>query len=104
MKVQFNTDKNIKGTDKFKGFVTEKIDNSLKHFAERITRIEVHLSDENATKGGPDDIKCKIEARVKGVQPILVTSTNNTKEKALIEAIDKMKGTLDSIIGKLKDK
>ncbi|MEQ8926685.1 MAG: HPF/RaiA family ribosome-associated protein [Fulvivirga sp.] len=101
MKVQFNTDHNIKGTEKLEAFVSEKVNKALKHFAERITRIEVHLSDENAAKGGPDDIQCKIEARLKGLQPVLVTSKNSSKEKALTEAIDKIKAALNSVIGKL---
>ncbi|QSE97359.1 HPF/RaiA family ribosome-associated protein [Fulvivirga lutea] len=102
MNVQINTDHNIKGTEKLQAFVSDKINTTLKHFTDRITRIEVHLSDENATKGGPDDIQCKIEARLKGLQPMVVTSKNSSKEKALSMAVDKMKGALDSAIGKLK--
>lgn len=104
MKIQLNTDKNIAGSEKLEAFVTEKINHSLKRFASRITRIEVHLSDQNANKPGSDDIQCKIEARVEGVQPIIVTDRNSTKEKALDSAVDKMKAALDSVTGKLKGK
>jgi ribosome-associated translation inhibitor RaiA len=72
MKLQFNTDKNIQGTESLKTIVSEKINHGLKHFADKITRIEVHLSDQNADKTGPEDIQCKIEARVEGMQPIMV--------------------------------
>ena len=104
MKIQLNTDKNIPGTEKLEAFVTEKINRSLKRFASRITRVEVHLSDQNAQKSGSDDIQCKIEARMRGLQPITVTGKSNTKEKALKGAIDKMKAALDTVIGKLKSK
>ena len=104
MKIQFNTDKNIQGTEMLETFVSEKINNALKHFSDRITRIEVHLSDQNADKGGADDIQCKIEARVESLQPVMVVSKSGTKEKALDEAVDKMKATLDSLIGKMKNK
>jgi len=102
MKIQLNTDKNIAGSEKLEAFVTEKINRSLKRFAGRITRIEVHLSDQNAQKSGSDDIQCKIEARMEGVQPIIVTDRNSTKEKAFDSAVDKMKAALDSVTGKLK--
>lgn len=104
MKIQFNTDKNIEGTEMLETFVSEKINGALKHFVDRITRIEVHLSDNNAGKGGTDDIQCKIEARVEGIQPVMVVSKSGSTEKALDEAVDKMKATLGSVMGKMKNK
>ena len=104
MKIQFNSDKNIQGTEKLETFVSDKINRSLKRFAGKITRIEVHLSDQNAQKASPDDLQCKIEARIEGLKPIIVTGKNNTKEKALYDAIDKMNTALDTLIGKLKAK
>lgn len=102
MKIQFNTDKNIQGTEKLEKFVAERINHTLKHFNDKITRIEVHLSDQNADKGRTDDIQCKIEARVEGIQPLLVLSKGGSNEKALSSAVDKMKATLDTIMGKMK--
>ena len=104
MKIQLNTDKNIQGTEKLEAFVSEKIYHSLKQFGENITRVEVHLSDENAHKTGADDIQCKIEARIEGLQPVMVASKNSSKEKAIDDAINKMKATLDTIIGKMKNR
>ena len=104
MKIQLNTDKNIKGTENLESFVSEKLGASLKRFADKITRIEVHPSDQNADKGGADDIHCKMEARVEGIQPLMVVSKNATKEKALAEATDKLKSALDSRIGKMQRK
>ncbi|PKP47052.1 MAG: hypothetical protein CVT94_12620 [Bacteroidetes bacterium HGW-Bacteroidetes-11] len=102
MKIQLNTDKNIQGAEALETFVTEKISKSLKHFADKITRIEVHISDQNSQKAGTDDIQCKIEARLEGLQPILVAGKSNTTEKALNEAIAKIKAALDTVMGKLK--
>lgn len=104
MQLQFNTDKNIQGTEQLKAIVSDIIQHELKHFSDNITRIEVHLSDQNADKSGPDDIQCKLEARVKGMQPVLVVSTNNSKEKAVEEAVEKMKAALNTKLGKLKNK
>lgn len=103
MIVQLNTDKNIEGTARLEAFVSEKVSSGLKHFVENITRVEVHLSDQNAEKGGKDDIQCKIEARLEGIQPVLVTSKNESTEKALSDAIDKMKAKLQTLKGKTKN-
>lgn len=102
MKIQFNTDKNIQGTESLESFVSEKINHAFKHMDDKISRVEVHLSDQNADKGGKDDIQCKLEARVEGMQPVMVESKSSTKEKALDEATNKMKAALDTIIGKMR--
>ena len=104
MQVQLNTDKNISGTENLQAAVTEELENGLKHFTDHLTRVEVHLSDQNADKAGPDDIKCKLEARIEGMKPVLVESKSSSKEKALAEAIDKLKGRLKTIIGKRQNK
>lgn len=104
MQIQFNTDKNIEGTEMLETFVSEKVRHALKHYVNNITRIEVHLSDQNANKGGIDDIQCKIEARVEGMQPMIVISKSSSKEIALDDAVDKMKATLGTVIGKMKNK
>jgi ribosomal subunit interface protein len=104
MKVQFNTDKNIEGSANLEKFVSEKINHSLKHFSDSITRVEVHLSDQNADKGGKDDIQCKLEARIEGLQPVIAIAKSASKEKALDEAVEKIKAALDSKLGKMKNK
>ena len=104
MNIQLNTDKNIQGTEKLEKFVSEKINRSLKRFAGKITRIEVHLSDQNAQKSSPDDVQCKIESRIAGLQPIIVKGKGNTKEKAFNDAIVKMKGAFNTAMGKLQAK
>jgi ribosomal subunit interface protein len=103
MTIQFNTDKNIQGTQELEAYVSDSIQEELKHFVQHLTRIEVHLSDQNAQKGGADDILCKIEARLKGMQPVIVEGKDSEKEKALDKALDKMKATLTRIIGKMRD-
>jgi len=104
MIVQLNTDNNIHGAAQLESHVTDKINASLKHYENYITRVEVHLTDQNSHKSGKDDIQCKIEARISGLQPIIVMSKNDSKEKALDEAADKMKAALSTVIGKMQNK
>lgn len=104
MKLQLNTDKNIQGTEALENHVSEKVNHILKHLVDNITRLEVHLSDQNADKAGPDDIQCKIEARVEHMQPVIVISKSDSKEVAIDEALNKMKATMTTIIGKMRNK
>jgi hypothetical protein len=68
-----------------------------------ITRIELHLSDENAGKEGPEDIKCMLEARLEGKKPIAVSNFADTNELAVDGAINKLKTHLETILGKMKN-
>lgn len=103
MLIEISTDSNIGGSDRLSAHIKELVQNALGHFAGRITRIEVHLSDANAGKSGQDDKHCMIEARLEGRQPAAVTHAAATLEKAAKGAADKMKRSLDTTIGRLRD-
>ena len=103
MTIQFNTDKNIHGTEALEAYMTDKIKQGLEHFDQFVTRVEVHLSDQNAHKSGNDDIQCTMEARIEGSQPIAVTSKDNDKTKAVDHAIKKLKAALDTKVGKMRE-
>jgi ribosome-associated translation inhibitor RaiA len=100
MKIQFNTDKNIEGHVRLEAFFTEEIEKDLARFDDKVTRIEVHLGDENSTKGGVNDKRCMIEARPAKMQPIAVTAHADTIEKAFFMAVEKIKKTLTSTFEK----
>ena len=68
MKIQINTDKNIPGHEAQN--VETILEQVLARFSDQITRIEVHLSDENsAAKSGMVDKRCLLEVRLAGRQP-----------------------------------
>jgi len=103
MKLQFNTDNHIERTEALEQMASKKIQGDLKHYLDHITRIEVHLSDQNADKAGADDIQCRIEARVQGKQPVITTARDRSKEAAISEASDKMKAALRTMMGKMRN-
>lgn len=103
MTVQFNTDKIISGKEEDTAPFIAQINNELSRFSSHITRIEVHLSDENGNNPGQNDIRCMIEARQDGKQPIAVTSQADTAEEAVTDAVDKLKVSLKTIVGKEKN-
>jgi len=101
MQVQVNTDNNIDGRDEFVRRVEAEVEGTLGRFADQITRLEVHLSDVNAAKGGGNDKRCLMEARLAGRQPVAVSQQAATMEEAVDGAADKMKRSLDSTLGRL---
>jgi ribosome-associated translation inhibitor RaiA len=102
MKIQFNTDKSINGDERSQEHFTTLIADALERFDSHLTRIEVHLSDENGKKEGVNTMLCLMEARMEGKQPIAVTCHADTVELAVNGAIDKIKASLDTIIGRMK--
>ncbi len=102
MEILINTDHNIEGTAQMRAYFQEQIETQFERFREHLSRIEVKISDENGDKKSENDKRCVLEARIKGMQPIAVTSFGNTVEKAFNTAADKLKTSLDSTIGKLR--
>jgi hypothetical protein len=102
MHIQINTDKNISGNEAMTQSVQEILDHVLARFAGQITRLEVHLSDENsASKSGMIDKRCLLEARLAGREPVSVSDLALTIEQAVTNAAHKMVSLLGSELGKL---
>ena len=103
MTIQINTDNNLNVHEAFGNKLDDLLSEGLSRFSEHITRLEVHLSDENGSKNALNDKKCLLEARLEGRQPIVVTQVANNYEQAVHGAIDKLKSSLDTIIGRLRN-
>lgn len=102
MIVQINTDNNVEGNARLKAYITEEIGTALARFEDKVTRLEVHLGDENSDKSGVNDKRCLIEARPINMQPIAVTNYSESSEKAFHGALDKIKKVLDTAFEKQK--
>jgi len=103
MKVQVNTGHHIEGHEAFVAHVEATVAKTLSHFSAHITRVEVHVADENAGKHGKNDKKCIMEARLEGRQPIAVTCEAATSGQAVAGAADKLKSALESTMGRLRE-
>ena len=103
MIIQFNTDHNIAGREAFETKITDLLTDGLSRISHQITRVEVHLSDENGHKNGFNDKKCLLEARLEGMQPIVASDHANNHELATKGAMNKLKTAIDSKIGQLKN-
>ena len=103
MQIQINTDDNVEGRDALARRIEAEVDATLGRFGGRLTRVEVHLSDENAGRAGAVDKRCLMEARPAGRQPVAVTHQAATLDEAYSGAAAKLRNLLESAFGRLDD-
>jgi hypothetical protein len=102
MLIQVNTDHNIAGREALVTSVQTTVQEALHRFSDHITRVEVHLSDENGSKHGANDKRCVMEARIEGHQPIAVTHEAETVQRSYSGAATKLKTALTSTVERLR--
>lgn len=100
MNVRLNSDHNIEGHERLADYVKSVIEADLEHFSDRITRVEVYLSDKNAAKNTPNDKSCRVEARLAGMKPLSVSDDASALSDAISGASVKMRRMLESTLGK----
>lgn len=104
MQIQLSTDSNIKGDEQLTREVEAVVEGALGRFGDRITRVEVHLTDESSSsKARDNDKRCVMEARPAGLQPITVTHQGPTLDQALNGCAKKLEKTLKRNFGRLDD-
>jgi ribosome-associated translation inhibitor RaiA len=100
MQVQVHTDNHVNGSAGLTAHVESIVMGALDRFGNRVTRVEVHIGDENGHKGGEHDKRCAMEARLSGLQPIAVTGQGAIVEAAISAAVDKLVRAIDRTLEK----
>ena len=101
MQVHVHADRQIQGGESLAHWVEQETLQRLARFREQVTRIEVFLSDENASK--PGDKRCRMEARPAGLPPVTVTATADKVADAFTSATEKLQRALEADIGRSKN-
>jgi hypothetical protein len=104
MKILINSNNKFEVNAELAKEVESEVERAIERFEGRLTRAEVHLSDENGAKAGDRDKRCVIEVRPVGMQPVSVTEDAATVLEAATGAAHKMKRLLDSTFGKIDEK
>jgi ribosome-associated translation inhibitor RaiA len=104
MQIQVNSDNHIESSIRLEEWVKTTVESALDRFEEDLTRVEVHIQDENGDKPGPHDIRCQMEARPKGHQPVSVTHKADSLDQAVDGAAVKLEHALEHLFGKLRSK
>jgi hypothetical protein len=105
MRVLVSTDHNIDGREALAHRITDVVEHGLARVKDRITRVDVHLSDENSDKKvGGLEMRCVMEARLEGRPPVAVTDHAPTVDQAVSGATHKLIRSIDHLFGRLHDK
>jgi hypothetical protein len=99
--IQIHADNQIETDADRNSRLEDQIRQRLARFEDRITDIEVHVSDINGLRGGNADLRCTLEARVRGLQPVAVAEEGNNVDRAVIGAAKKAVRALDHQLGRL---
>ena len=100
MFVQIKTDNRIVTDAEANARLEERVRARLKRFETRLTHVEVHVADVNATKGGDGDKRVSLEARATGHAPVTVHAEAERIDIAVTAAADKALRALDHALGK----
>jgi ribosome-associated translation inhibitor RaiA len=103
MQIQVNSNRSIDTGESFERWATAELNETFSRFKDGITRIEVHMSDENSDKISPNHKRCMLEARLANLEPVAVNHQAATQDEAFRGASDKLKRALEHTVGKLRD-
>jgi hypothetical protein len=101
MQIQVNTSNGVENKEALERWADGEIRQNLSRFVDDVTRVEIHLSDENHDASGGGDKRCVMEARLAHHQPLAVTQHARSLDEAFRGAADKLKRTLDNTLGRL---
>lgn len=104
MLISIHTDNHIQGREDVAQTVESLVADAIGHFSEWLTRVDVHLSDENGSKGGGDDKRCLLDVHLKGAQNIAAHHNAPTIREAIDGALDKLNLQLEKIHDKRIDR
>ena len=102
MQVQVNTGNGVANKEALDRWANEFLNEALARFRQEITRVEVQFTDENRAKGGADDKRCMLEARLTGHDPVAVNNYAPTQDEAIRGATIKLLRALEHTLGKLE--
>jgi ribosome-associated translation inhibitor RaiA len=100
MQILVNTDHNIESHEALARHIEADVRAALARFDDQITRVEVHLSDENAAKSGKDNKRCRMEARCAGRQPVTVSHDGTGLQEAYDGAAKALQRLLETSLGR----
>ena len=102
--IQVHGDSRIHADQNLQDAIAAVVKGSLIHLSGRISRVQVHIGDESGNKQSDDDKRCMMEARIDGLPPSAVTHHASSLTEAIDGAVEKLRHSLESILGKAHDR
>ena len=101
MQILLNSDPNTDGGHLMADHLQKVVQDAMARFAERVTRVEAHLSDVNSqAKSSDGDIHCTLEARLVGLDAIAVKDQAGNAHQAIEGAVRKLKRAVGTALEK----
>lgn len=101
MQVLLNTDTHVEGRQGMAQFLESEVKEALHRFGEHVTRVEAHVGDAvSHAKAHPDDIHCTLEARLIGLEPVIVKDHAASAHQAIQGALGKLKRAVGTAVEK----
>ena len=101
MQIQINSDHQLNPSPQLATRIQSLIRDALERYSERITRVEVHLNDQNSMKGGSNDKRCLMEARLAGLGPVDVNHEAESLDLAIDGAMEKLERAIEHKLGRV---
>lgn len=93
---------NIEKSDSLEDWVRSEVADKLGHLADRLSRVEVHLHDDSSpSKQTPGDKRCLMEARPKGMKPMVVEANGDDFFKVVNDTAGKLARTIQKTLDRL---
>lgn len=100
MQIQLNSAQGVSMSPALEAHINKQLQSVERRFGERLTRIEVYLTDVNGPKGGVNK-QCKLEARPRGGDPLMAESLHEDAYDAVTAAVKRLETVLSNYFGKL---
>ena len=101
MHTSLHSDSNTDGGHLMADHLQKVVQDAMARFAERVTRVEAHLSDVNSqAKSSDGDIHCTLEARLVGLDAIVVKDHAGNAHQAIEGAVRKLKRAVGTELAK----
>jgi ribosome-associated translation inhibitor RaiA len=101
MQVLLNTDPQLDGRHKMAEHLDTIVREALSRFDEQITRVEAHVAEAgDHASATPGDVICTLEARLVGLEPVVVKDHAATPHQAMHDAVAKLKRAVGTVLDK----
>lgn len=100
MQIQMNAAQGVSMSPALEEHIKKQLQSVERRFGERLTRIEVYLTDVNGPKGGLNK-QCKLEARPRGGDPLMAELLHEDAYDAVTGAVKRLGSVLGNYFGKL---
>ena len=101
MDIQVRTDYHVDGDQGLIAYVEQQVSTGLEPFSEKITSVQVHLGEESGARKGPHELRCLVEVRLAGHEPVAVRRRGSTKDVVVHGAVADMRHVLERLYGRL---